>query len=393
MRRRAFAALLAAEVVSSVGTLMAAVALPWFVLETTGSPGRMGAVLAAEALPFVLVGVASGRLAGRLGARRTLLACDALQGICAALIPALHALGALSFGVLLAIAFLGGVPWAAHHGSASALVAEIAGEGGVARATAVFQTASRATYFAGPVIGGTLVAALGAPAVLVIDAATFAVSFALVAAAAPRARVADEPGIAGGVALLRRDPVLRSLTAAQFLSQGAFMAMVAAIPVLAFEAYDRSPALAGIMFGAWGAGAMLGGVVAFRLAPGREPLALGTAAWCLQALPLWVLAASPPPALAVAALAASGLGNGVRVPPMAGLLAERIPPALRPQTMTASTAITLSGGFAALLAAGPVLERAGPAAAFAGVAAAQTAAVALLVRLQAEPPGTAMPDS
>ena len=392
--RRAFGALLAAEVVSSLGTLMAAVALPWFVLETTGSPGRMSAVLAAEALPFALVGVASGRVAGRLGARRTLLACDALQATVTVLIPALHALDALSFGLLLALAFLGGIPWAAHYGSAQALVAEIAGEHGVARATAVFQTLSRATYFAGPVLGGALVAALGAPAVLVIDAATFALSFVLAAAAAPRTSLAPEPGARGGVALLRRDAVLRSLTAAQFLSQGAFMVMVAAIPVLAFEDYDRAASLAGVMFGAWGAGAMLGGVVAFRLAAAREALPLGAAAWCLQALPLWLLAASPSPAVAVAALGASGLGNGVRVPPMAALIAAHIPPALRPQTMTASTAITLSGGFVAVLAAGPVLERAGPAAAFAGVAAVQTVAAALLLRLvQVVPPATAMPDS
>ena len=57
---------------------MAVVALPGFVLVTTGSPGRMSVVLAAEAAPLALLALVSGRAATRLGARRTLLACDLL---------------------------------------------------------------------------------------------------------------------------------------------------------------------------------------------------------------------------------------------------------------------------------------------------------------------------
>ena len=47
--RSSLLALIAAEVISSLGSLMTLVALPWFVLTTTGSPGQMGVVLAAEA--------------------------------------------------------------------------------------------------------------------------------------------------------------------------------------------------------------------------------------------------------------------------------------------------------------------------------------------------------
>jgi hypothetical protein len=43
------------------------------------------------------------------------------------------------------------------------------------------------------------------------------------------------------------------------------MAMIAAVPVLAFAAYDRNPTLAGILIAAWGAGAMAGSALAFGL--------------------------------------------------------------------------------------------------------------------------------
>ncbi len=402
MVRRSLIALVAAEVISSLGTLMTVVALPWFVLETTGSPQRMTVVLAAEAAPLALLALVSGRIATRLGARRTMLVCDALWVPATAAIPLLHAAGALSFGLLVALAFVCGIPAGAHFGAQSAIVPELLGEetAGVARVNALFQTASRLTYFVGPAVGGVLLAAAGAPFVMLVDAATFAVSFVLVAVfvrprpAAAAAGGAGEavPRLADGLALLRRDAVLRPLTFAQFLSQAAFMAMNAAVPVLAFTEYGRDATLAGVLLGAWGGGAMLGGIVAFRIVDAHDPLRLGALAWALQAAPLWLLAAAPAPAVAVAALALSGLGNGIRVPPLFGVMTIRIPAPVRAGTMTVSYSFVFASGFLALLAAGPLLDRVGAAPVFAAVATAQTLAALVVgrVALRRAPPPVAL---
>ena len=387
LRKRPLLALIAAESVSSLGSLMTVVALPWFVLTTTGSAGRMGLVLAAEAAPLALLGIASGRLAGRLGARNTLLVCDAVWAPVIAAIPALHYAGALSLPVLLVLAFLSGLPWPARYGSQAALLPELLGEDAarLAQANAIFQTLSRLAYFLGPALGGLLLSAFGAPTVLLIDAASFAVSFGIVAALVPPAagevRRDAPPAGGGGIRFIRGDALLRPLTVAQVLSQAAFMGMTAAIPVLAFAAYDRDPELAGVLLAAWGAGAAVGGIAAFPLVESRPPLALGAAAWCLQAAPLWVMAATPRPAIAVGALAASGLGNGLRVPPVVGVTTARVPRALRAETLTVSSALVLTGGFVALIGAGPALEHLGHAAVFGIVAGAQTLAAALMVRL------------
>ncbi|MGH2804027.1 MAG: MFS transporter [Thermoleophilaceae bacterium] len=386
-------ALIAAEVISSFGSLMTVVALPWFVLTTSGSPERMGFVLAAEAAPLALLGIPSGRLAGRLGARRTLLLCDALWVPVVAAIPVLHFAGALSFPLLLGLAFLSGVPWAARYGSQGALLPEILGEdpAHVAQANAVFQTLSRLTYFLGPAVGGLLLAAVGAPTVLLVDAATFAVSFVVVAAFVRPGAVTDAPSkrppsaVTGGLRFIRGDAVLRQLTVAQGLSQAAFMAMTAAVPVLAFAAYDRNARLAGIMLGVWGAGAMIGGILAFRLVRSRTALRLGAVAWSVQAMPLWLLVITPGPAIALAALAISGVGNGVRVPPIVGVTTSRIPQELRAETLTVSSAIVLTGGFVALLFVGPALDSFGPEAVFGAVAGVQTLAAGLVLKLAFRP--------
>jgi predicted MFS family arabinose efflux permease len=151
--------------------------------------------------------------------------------------------------------------------------------------------------------------------------------------------------------------------------------------VLAFVAYNRNATLAGTLLGAWGAGAMIGGVVAFRLVRSHGGLRLGAFAWSLQALPLWILVATPAPAIAVAALIVSGIGNGVRVPPIVGVTTRRIPHAIRAETLTVSSALVLTGGFVALLLAAPTLDAFGPEAVFAGIAAAQTLAAVLVLRL------------
>ena len=63
LRSRPFRAVLASEVVSTTGTQMTWLALPWFVLLTTGSATRMALVIAAE-----LVGIASALLCQAVGA-------------------------------------------------------------------------------------------------------------------------------------------------------------------------------------------------------------------------------------------------------------------------------------------------------------------------------------
>src|SRR5512143_4306708 len=98
LRNRSLAALLAAELVSTTGSQMTFVALPWFVLVTTGSVARMSYVLAAEVVPIALFGIPSGSVVGRLGGRRTMLLSDLARTPLMVLVPVLHWTGALTFG-------------------------------------------------------------------------------------------------------------------------------------------------------------------------------------------------------------------------------------------------------------------------------------------------------
>src|SRR5947208_12926120 len=119
---RSLVALIAAELVSLTGSAMTFVALPWFVLATTGSTARMGWVLAAELAAIAIVGIPAGSLISRLGAKRTMLVSDAARGPLLLVIPILHASGHLSFPALLAVSFAIGAFSAPYFGSMRTVV-------------------------------------------------------------------------------------------------------------------------------------------------------------------------------------------------------------------------------------------------------------------------------
>ena len=77
---RSVLALLVAETVSMTGSQMTWLALPWFVLATSGSATRMGLVVTAELVAVAVFGVPGGAVAQRIGARRTMLVTNASAG-------------------------------------------------------------------------------------------------------------------------------------------------------------------------------------------------------------------------------------------------------------------------------------------------------------------------
>jgi MFS family permease len=128
VKKTAVSALVAAETISVLGTRMTYLALPWFVLVTTGSPGKMSLVLAAEILPMAVLGIPSGALVQRLGSRTTMLVADVARAPILASIPLLYAAGFLHFWLLLAIVALLGAFAPPYFAAQRTILPELVGE-------------------------------------------------------------------------------------------------------------------------------------------------------------------------------------------------------------------------------------------------------------------------
>ena len=385
LRNRALRALLAAEVVSSIGSRMTALALPWFVLVTTGSPTQMGIVLAAELLPVGLLGVPSGSVVSRLGARRTMLISDAVRVPLMASIPVLHAAGALSFPLLLVLVSTFGVFWAPYFAAQRVILPELLGddEPTIAQANSVIEGATSASGLLGPPIAGALIPLIGTSNVLYLDAATFAFAALTVLAFVPaRARTVQEErgGVLAGLLFFLRDPLLGPLASVTVTYNAFGQMLFAALPVLAYERF-HSAHDAGWLIAAYGAGSLAGTIAAFHLVTRVEPLKLASVAVLGIALPIWLLAMRPELPLAIAALAISGFCNPLTNAPFFGILTMRTPEALRAKVISAVLTFATIAGPIGLLVAGPLIEHAGLSWTFAVVAAGETAASLLFIAL------------
>jgi MFS family permease len=382
LRNRPLRALLVAEVVSTTGAQMTWLALPWFVLVTTHSPARMTVVMAAELMGFAVTGIPAGVVLQRLGARRTMLAADAIRAPLMLLVPVLHWTGHLSFAALVALALLLGVFGAPYRTAQSVIVPELFGEDErvISQVGALTQIATRTTMLLGPPLAGVLIGVMGASNVLVVDAATYAFSFALVALfvrAGARMPVEEESrGILAGLRFLIREPLLRVWIPLFVAGDAAWLAFFAAVPVLVVERFGADAKIAGILFAGFGAGAVAGNLVSFRFLSHRfDGLRVIAASVPFQAAPLWLLWLHVGAPVLFAAVLASGIANGICNPPIHAIWMLRMPQPVRAKAAAASGTIWGLGQPLGLLVAGPVLSAYGARPVLVGFAAVQTVAM------------------
>ncbi|MEU6618368.1 MFS transporter [Streptomyces parvus] len=222
---RPLAGVLAAIAASVTGTRISLIALPWFVLVTTGSATRTGLVAFFEMAPYVLVKALSGPLVDRTGPRTVSWTTDLASAAAAASIPLLHTLDLLSFPVLLGLVALIGAARGPGDLAKEVMVPEAAERAGtpLERAMGLSGVIERLASTIGPAAGGALVALLGPMTGLVVNAGCFVLGSVIVAVALPRGTgrpVVDpsasadtqEPGywrrFGEGFTFLRGDPLL-----------------------------------------------------------------------------------------------------------------------------------------------------------------------------------------
>jgi MFS family permease len=381
LRHRPLRALLFAEVISTTGAQMTWLALPWFVLTTTGSAGQMTLVILAESIGLAAAGLPGGAFVERFGAKRSMLLADAARAPLMLFVPILHWTGHLSIAWLLVLAFLLGAFAGPYFTAQRVIMPELLGEdeATMSQANALFQGAIRTTLLLGPPLGGVLIGVIGAANVLVVDAATYLVSFALVALfvptrkPAPREEGLDTRGLLAGLKFLVREPLLRVWIPLFVAGDAAWQAFFIAVPVLTVERFGADARIAGALFAGFGAGALIGNFLSFRfLAQRIDGLRLIALSVPLQAAPLWLLTLHVPARAMFGAILVSGIGNGICNPTIHSLFTLRMPVAIRAKAMSAVTVIWGLGTPLGLIFAGPVLSTLGPQPVLVGFALVQT---------------------
>ncbi|HEY2795888.1 MAG TPA: MFS transporter, partial [Micromonosporaceae bacterium] len=187
-RRLPLYGLVSAYLVSECGTAMAAIAIPWLVLVTTGSAASTGVIGFAQMAPYVVAQATGGPLADRIGLRRTCVLGNVAAAVPMCAIPLLHAHGDLHLGALAALVAVAGAVRGLADAATTPLIPMTAAVGEVAseRAAGIYSAANRSAMLIGMPLAGVLIAVTSAPTVVLIDGLTFAVAAAVIVAVLPR---------------------------------------------------------------------------------------------------------------------------------------------------------------------------------------------------------------
>ncbi|MFI6070659.1 MFS transporter [Actinoplanes sp. NPDC051343] len=361
-RRTGPAGLLSAIAVSQIGNVVAVVALPWFVLQTTGSAARTGIVAFATTVPLAVGAVAAGPLLDRLGVRPASVLADLGAAASIATIPVLHIWGHLSFGALLAFAFLAGTFEAPGRTARRAMLPGLAAGAGFSleRVNSVSTTTEHLGYVLGAPLAGGLIAGLGAPGALWLDAASFVGSAVIVASTVPALRSsAERPPLLAGLRFIRNSPIIRTFLI--IWTAGAFLVTPLAgvmLPVYTNQRFGTAGALAAAVT-ALGAGGILGTLTFATVGRSWPRRRAFVVMWVTYPLLSCVLMLLPGLVPLLALLAAIGLVTGAYDPLEVTIYQENIPPPLRSQVFAALLAAEMTAVPLAMLTYGFLITSAG----------------------------------
>jgi MFS family permease len=369
-RRTPLIALMSASGVSMTGDILMAIAIPWFVLQTTGSAAQTGLTAAVTALPTVIVGIFGGALVDRIGHRRTSIVSDIASGSTVALVPLLYLTVGIEFWQLLILMFVGGILDVPGRTARQSLLPELAGQSGtpLERANSAFTSLDRGATLIGPVLAGLLIAVMGPANVLFLNAGTFLVSAMIVSVFIPVP--AREINVGATVSTYVRDLkegftylagerlTLTILVLAALINFFSNPMAAVILPVYADQVLGDSVQL-GIVIGGFGAGALIGALLygAFGHRFARRPVFV--AALLMSVIPYGALVLQPGLIGAAAAMVAFGLAAGPLQPIAVTVIQQRTPTHLRARVF----GLLAAGSWAMLplgmLAAGFLIESAG----------------------------------
>ena len=205
--------------VSQLGDVAFMLALPWLVLQMTGSSVALGSVMMALAIPHALLMLLGGAVSDRFPVRTVLAVAYTAQALCVTLIATLLNAQTLDLPTLYLLAACFGVADAFSSPAVRVLVAQLLAPEQLHRANALLQSSSQLCVLAGSAVGGLLIAEWGLKTMFIVDAASYAYIIVVLLLLADGRRAATSTGktvgirraIADGLRYVWGDKGLRAL--------------------------------------------------------------------------------------------------------------------------------------------------------------------------------------
>ncbi len=352
--RRSIAGLLTANTISQVGNQFSALAIPWFVLATTGSASQTGITVAVGVVPMILVGIFGGAIVDRLGYKRSSIVSDILSGVSVAMIPLLHQTVGIAFWQLLALVFLGAILDGPGRTARMALFPELVHRAGfdLDRANAGYQITQRFAELLAPPLAGVLIATIGASNLLWLNAASFLISTLMIARFVPVIAMSAKAPMGGwrgyldevgeGFRFVFARPVLVWMTVSFAIGSLVAEPLYAVIlPVYANQEWGSAAQL-GLVFSALGAGSLIGNGLYVALSHRLSRGAILIGGFAVRALAFSVMILTPDWWIVAAAVFVGAVALEPINPMTMTVMQEQVPAGMRGRVFGARGALQTS---------------------------------------------------
>ncbi len=365
--RAPFYALLVSYAMVYFSLMLAMVAVPWFVLETTGSAARTGIVAAVQGVPMIFAGVFGGVIVDRIGFKRTAVISDLVAGFAFGMIPLLHFTTGITFWQLIFFVFLRATFDTPGFTARHSLMPDIAERAGIPleRANSIGQTLLQTAILLAPAMAGILIGVIGSSAVLWIATGMFLVSVTSVTLFIPAVRPSSQAAVQSqtrylgqlkdGFSFVTGTKIILALFLTVMAVQFVRANQMVILPVYGHDLLGSATAF-GFLFAAMGAGGVLTaigfGIWGHRL-PRRPVILIGASSMAFMFL---MLSATPPYWLTLVGMFIAGLMNGPMIPLVFTMIQENTPKDLRGRVFGLYDATIFSAMVPGRLLAGYLVE-------------------------------------
>ena len=374
---RDFRLLFAAAAASGIGTRLAVTALLVDVWDRTESGKWVAALLIADFVPTIVIGLLLGSLVDRLSRKRLMIGSDVIRLLVFCALPF-----AGSAAAVVALAGVVGFANGFFRPAAYAAMPNLVHDDDLPNANGLFQAGENVTWMVGPLFAGVLLTFSGPDLAYWINALTFLVSALLIArivATRLQAVEAETHGhwrdLAEGFSLVVRERALLTVVVAWSVVMLGNASVDVSEVKLAKEAFDAGNFGLGLLMGAGGLGLLAGSLVAGWFTERRGVTLAYGGALALMAVGIALAAASPTVWVAAAFVVAFGFGNGVALVASALLVQRGAPDQMRGRAFTVIMSVNYAVFFVGMVIAGLLTDAIGArgtwafAAAVTGVAA------------------------
>ncbi|MGH3745247.1 MAG: MFS transporter, partial [Mycobacteriales bacterium] len=280
----------AGQAISLIGTWMQRVAQSWLVFQLTGSGTAVGALVAVQTLPILLLGPYGGVVADRVDKRRLMVALQSMMGVLALVLGLLTVTHVVTVAEIFVLAALLGLNTTFENPARQSFVLEMVGSRDLRNAVTLNSVLVNAARVVGPAAAGIVIGVAGSGPCFLVNAVSFAaVVYSLVTMDSsqlqPTTRTVRAKGqLREGVSYVRRTPQLLVPLVMMALIGCLSYEFTVTLPVVAQDVLHGGASTYGFMTAAMGVGAVAGGLVtAGRGKTGMRPMALmaGVFAVCI----------------------------------------------------------------------------------------------------------------